>query len=459
MLFIVFALTFFGVVIITHFVVQPKFTGLQYKNMFRNYTVGLFVMSLRLLFCCFIVSLLLSSSNKLVADQDGYVIAKEKLHRFKSEQGFPPLDMDYIAVVTDPKLKISSLERFELWKELIAMQNPVISKKNLKALFKTKYNSIRDLKCDYYVTRKNAIPEKDTAVGTTKYKYALKGDAFYVESERSEHPNPHHSIVSFSGSLYTKVFFALDGSSEVNIKDSLSSIQEAFEPMSPLLQAMIFDTKHFGFAQPWFDMPLKLEESLGLEIFEKFEIIDSRQYLVVSDTRCRILLDVEKDFSVFQQTAYVGKFTEKANDSFLVGVFLESQRTLFDLTDYGNGIWLPKKSETHYYSQTGETITMSDFAVYNEIKINSGLDEAFFVNVIPENALVSDSIHNMVYKQSDSPSINSLIKETVKSKRAFIFRYISIISGFALIFIVVAIKYRQYFKNKRERENRTEEIK
>jgi hypothetical protein len=91
------------------------------------------------------------------------------------------------------------------------------------------------------------------------------------------------------------------------------------------------------------------------------------------------------------------------------------------------------------------------------MSLNSGIQESFFTDIIPENAVVADGIRGLVYKQSDSPSIGSLLKEHAKSKRVMIFRYISIISGLILIFIALALKYRAYLKNKRERKNKTEE--
>jgi hypothetical protein len=59
--------------------------------------------------------------------------------------------------------------------------------------------------------------------------------------------------------------------------------------------------------------------------------------------------------------------------------------------------------------------------------------------------------------QSDSPSIDSLLENTVKSKRVMIFRYISITAGILMIIIALALKYLAYLKNKREHENKTEE--
>jgi hypothetical protein len=59
--------------------------------------------------------------------------------------------------------------------------------------------------------------------------------------------------------------------------------------------------------------------------------------------------------------------------------------------------------------------------------------------------------------QSDSPSIDSLLENTVKSKRVMIFRYISITAGILMIIIALLLKYRAYLKDKREHENKTEE--
>jgi hypothetical protein len=80
---------------------------------------------------------------------------------------------------------------------------------------------------------------------------------------------------------------------------------------------------------------------------------------------------------------------------------------------------LPRKIITEYFDQKG-FLSRCDTVDVNDIKINIAVVDSYFSDFIPEDALVSDAINEMTYKQSDSPSINSLIKETAKSKRIFI---------------------------------------
>jgi hypothetical protein len=158
----------------------------------------------------------------------------------------------------------------------------------------------------------------------------------------------------------------------------------------------------------------------------------------------------EKNFSVVQKECYRTDFSD--------GHLVRNRTNLvrFDgFREYNNSLWFPEKCIDESFYE--EKLTVVQSVVFRNVEVNIGIEDNTFSDIIPDNAIVFDGVKGLAYKQSDSLSIDSLLKETVKSKRVFIYRYISIISGLVLIFIVLVIKYRLYLKDKRERENKTEE--
>jgi hypothetical protein len=236
--------------------------------------------------------------------------------------------------------------------------------------------------------------------------------------------------------------------------DPISSRSKSFLSATPLCQSMLFDTVSAEMPHIGFDFLL----CGNMIVFEKEKQLNDHACLIMGNKNRMYYLDKDKDFSVVKKEVY-SSITEDYEDGFrIVGRYLSEQTEFMDIQDFGNGIWLPNNVVYTQFNKEGKIIRVETIKV-EEMKLNSGLQKKFFTDIIPENAMIADGIRGLVYRQSDHSSIDSLLKETVKSKRIFIYRYISIISGFALIFFVLIIKYRQYLKAKRERENRTEEIK
>lgn len=382
-----------------------------------------------------------------VGISEDYHKVKAALMEYKSQKGVAPNDEVFFAMIFDPKYDICDLDQAVLWNDLVKLQSPQITLENLRSLVAAKRNSIRDFYCDFSVIRENEEAGNDPEIGKTTYKCAYKNNLFFVERQKKD----DHSRVAFSGDLFIKVWF--HPSVQANILPPPASLHDGFVPMMPLFQSMIGDAGVFHTHHAGFDLLQCLDRSENMCVFEQTELIDGRKYLVLGNFTKRLLLDIERDFSVYQFLGYTYqsgplKSSDPSKTSRMISRTRESERSLTGLTDYGNGIWLPKKAENLYFSgQTGK-VTMSDVVTYNGIKLNQGLKAEFFEDVIPEDALVTDSIRDMVYAFSDRASINGLIKDVTKSKRVMIFRYISVTVGLALIVLALFMKYREYQKRK-----------
>ncbi|GHT16039.1 hypothetical protein FACS1894170_13480 [Planctomycetales bacterium] len=254
---------------------------------------------------------------------------------------------------------------------------------------------------------------------------------------------------------------------------SADNLSRFSNPWIPVVLAGLFDSKSCNVPAPLLDIVMYLDGDLGQgtltgpdgkkidtspPTFEKIEILDGRECIAVSDTVHSKYFDIGRDFSLVQSDTFDLVTSDLPQGRVLTGRTLSSRMKFFDMKNYGNGIWMPSRIETSYFDNKGGVIRQDKITV-TSLNINKGIEDTYFTDFIPDDALMSDAISNMVYKYGDHASIGDLLKETAKSKRVFIYRYISVISGLALIVIVLAMKYRQYRKNKRDSENKTEKKK
>ena len=332
---------------------------------------------------------------------------------------------EFYQIAEKYKIDVSGL--IKLWKILAAFQNPDITKEDLRSLVLAKRNSVSDITCSY-------------RIGDNSYKYAYKSDKkFYIEKDELNETR-FHEIRSLNEKDYRKILFSnSDSASEaaMAIADILplkgGELEEGECLEMPLFQAMLFDTKFFGLDYWYADLCLFMEESPISCIFERYQVVNGHRCLVLADIYSQIYLDADKDFSLYKFVDYrVIENKDKDESALPYTRYINTSRTMHDLKDYGNGIWLPSRVETKSYRPDG-TVGVETNIIYDEIVINGGIPDRFFEDVIPDGAIVIDGIRKMTYSWGDRPSIGSLIKNAVKSKRQTIFRNLSLILGLCFI--------------------------
>jgi hypothetical protein len=392
-----------------------------------------------------------------IADDISFLKIKKELQDFSSTLGYTPTEENYYQLICRKGIELTVREQGILWMELVKLQRPIVSLEDIKEILNAKQKSIKSFKCEFNLTHENKTNKSDVLNGKTNYIYAIKLPSFFIDTRREDADRfiIDHQIFSYTGDRLINIANPQSSLPNARILE-LPTRSIGFCPDSPFAQAMLYDTNNFDSSHPGFDFAVFFSQ-LSMVVFEKKEYCNKSECVIVAGMGHRLLLDINRDFSLVKSISYFHHFENTSEGPKTVKRTLLSTRLLSDISDYGNGIWLPSKIENIHYSPNEEVIA-SDIIQCAKIEINNVSDD-FFENIIPNNAIVFDGIRKMTYKQSDSPSIDSLLKETAKSKRILIFRYISVISGLALIFIAIVMKYRQYLKNKRERENRTEDIK
>ncbi|MDR2408421.1 MAG: hypothetical protein LBE13_09975 [Bacteroidales bacterium] len=381
----------------------------------------------------------------------------QAIRQHKGETGVPPNDIDFFRLIIQLQIPLTSEEREQVKLELEKLQSPVISKNDLIKLYESKKKVIQNLEQKYqytsqdFDTQGNRIAHDEFVI-----RQLFSGNKIYSEKENIDNDLKKittHSIFSFDGDVERHVF-ELDSNSPYASIKRFDNRELYFELGNVLSVVMLTDSRNDlnSDVAIGYDF-IQLLRSDGI-VFEKTEIFDNRQCVVVSNGMFRIFLDIVGDFSVVHVECYDLEYMVSFPKLIVSHFYKDAERNLYRLKDYGNGIWFPEESQLFFYDKH-EKIVRKEIVFYENISLNTKILDSFFRDVIPENAMVTDSINNITYIYSDHASINSLIKETVKSKRIFIYRYISIISGLALIFIALTMKYLAYIKAKRERKNKT----
>ena len=399
--------------------------------------------------CMLIVFMITFTTVIVFARSEDFEKAQEQLKSIVTENGTPPSLDDYIRIViNDTDKQLSSGEINQLWGLLESMQNPLISKDSLLTLVSSKYSSLSDFLCDFEHKREFFDNKSKQSTQIVRCQLAMNNDSFIVDREPiSGIVNDRRIVVSSTKDCFIKVFYPSDNDNtyvNASLDEPTDNRSDQYQSMSPLPQSCLCDTTLLGNPTEFHDLKLFLSKprSRNIIVFEDLVMYNSSKCLVLSDLSFKILLDVDKDFSVVGLIDYLPNIEDGPDGPTLKSLRIGSERSLSGLKSYGNAIWFPNKAVIDYFSDSGD-LAMRDSVDYENIKVNSGLKDSYFSDVIPDGALVADSIRDMVYVWGDRASIGSLIKETVKKKRQTIYRSLSLALGLCFIACWGIIEWRK----------------
>jgi hypothetical protein len=392
------------------------------------------------------------------------------VREYRNKHGHPPTMVDYFSYREQLELQSIKTGAAEIvFDEILAQQKPIISRSELLELFISKRHSLRD-----YIVKYNVhIESWQNTVEVMTCEYAFKNNKLLFDVIRQSEKDLH-SRFAYDNEKVITLYEKTNVPKQAGIQKE-NGLGLFLQPQMPLFVSGFFDSKVFGFPYnntdvvsfltgPFITLPDGTKTNLVPFVFEKLEIIDNRKCIVVSDFNVSMFFDIERDFSLIQRDGYHQVMTTSSSgETMLSSRELVARTRLYDLTDYGNGIWLPSKIEIERFSKPRIPHALQDKVIFSakheivnvsSIQINQGIKDDFFTDFIPNDAFVSDLDNKLVYKQGDKASINSLLKETAKSKRNFFWNYVSIVTGLLMIFVALSLKYLAYLKAKREREKK-----
>jgi hypothetical protein len=396
-----------------------------------------------------VIVLFLSQYTLVLAQGSSEADILSEIRNFRDLHGYPANDNDLFAFLSQlDKEKITNELIKEMITEIRKQQRISITKNDILSIIKSKRESVKNFMCQYEVDIENyKSPSVLSSKITNSYLFSFNHGKFSLEDKKENIKR------TFDGENLLSLHRS-NTVPEVGIS-ALKNRSWFFQPWSPLASAMLLDTKSIDFDHEYYDIVLFLDQP-GIIVYEKKEMVDGIECMIIASMSQRLYLDPKRDFTIVKKEHFRQQITRVDGKPILIERFLDTVSHLSSLRDFGNSIWLPSEVLNEYYDKD-KNIYCREKIVSPIIEINSQHVEDNFVDNIPNNAIVSDTTRGLVYKYEDHPSIDSLLKETAKSKRVFIYRYISVTAGLLMIIIALALKYRAYLKAKREHENKTEE--
>ena len=370
-----------------------------------------------------------------------------ELVALEESDGFPPNDVDMFTLSFQGDRELTETEFSYIADFVLSRQSPSVSLDLLSSIIGAKSRSITSFRSEF-TTKQVTLGRNSSETLDENFLYAFcKSNNWHlIDSTVLDNPQKRE-VNSYNGENFFRLVHTDDGTPNLVIQER-GQISSFFIPFAPLQQSMLFDTKLISMPLAWYDF-LYFVETRSPYVFEKVETVDGRECILVSTFSMRVYLDPGMDFAVTKIESFEPRFRMGINNSSFTfsGMDLTARRVLKNFRDYGNGVWLPTDIENEYY--TNGNITRRELIQIKSLEINPKLDKDFFTNIAPDDAFVIDATRGLVYKQSDSPSINALLQATVKSKRSFFFQYLSVTVGILLIVLYFILKYLEYIKRKK----------
>lgn len=382
-----------------------------------------------------------------------------EIEGFRETHGHPPSIDDFFSLIQRIRqdgMDMGSLT-FDnygvLQKKILECQSPAITTNQLCKIFQSKRDSLDNYHLKY-ATKSTSLAKGGNSeiLYWVEREFAKSGGKVLIKSRDLVSGKKQSNTIVFDGINMVHLREAAGDMPQAGISSSDHNLAGYFlDSNMPVTRAGLFDTKLYGFPHPTLDMIMFLEGDDGRGkpyyppiTFEKGEVINGSSCILVANGNHSAFLDVDKDYSLVRFEEYAPKISQNsAGVTVLVGRYIVFRATLHDLRSYGNGIWLPQEILSEGYDHEGRLI-LRDSVLVTDVHVNTDLPDSFFTDIIPSNALVSDGKNQMTYRYNDRASINALLKETAKSKRVWIFQYISMTVGIVLILIWIIIKYRKY---------------
>ncbi len=302
----------------------------------------------------------------------------------------------------------------QTWRAWAERQRPLIDSADLEALILTKRESIATIEMRSHVEFTQGA-DPNVWSWAREVEFAAKDDSLlkrttYLSGRRTAVTS---EAFAFGGGVVRTVTTDRSGRSNGEITSFQGRIQ--FIDVGDMLpQCMLVDSVR-DLDREWY--PFDLERLLrfgSTYVLENTVEVDGAECLAVvlgAPARFRVFLDLERDLSVVRFDEFEYTYVENA----LPARHLVYARSLSDLQDLGNGLWLPRMVITERYAGDRNPNLPPDTLMWRrthellEARINEELASSLFTDVFAEGTMVFDRITNIAYRQGANPSIEDAI--------------------------------------------------
>jgi hypothetical protein len=382
--------------------------------------------------------------SQVFSDEGSFFKAKLILEGVQDRK---PTDKDFFRIVEEFGGKLTIDEQRRLFARLLTMQISPVESKDIFALYQAKRNSLRSGQLSYEETVNFLSGQRSGQKRRILYEFAFSelGDMYLKRTGKIFETSPEQDIITLSDNVYTRVTFSDAGSIHGSLTPHTEHQRNFYQSNMPLILANLFDEERF--LQPHI-LGRDIIELLSIEgrafVLEEKEHVNGKNCIVLFTSSERFYLVPEYDYAMTRFESYLPVLLDEDRDKNIsdqrkIGRKCIYESDLTDFIDCGNGIWVPKTIESVSYDNGKRRSEIS--VKVKDVQLNKPLQKSFFTDVIPDDAMVSDGINNLIYRKSDSPTINGLLKETVKSKRVWTFQIISVTLGIIMIIIALIMMY------------------
>jgi len=290
----------------------------------------------------------------------------------------------------------------------------------LKMRFASENFTVRDL-LEFYSAKRSAIDTLHVTAlvthqstdplgvkNTLRYtnEYAQDGAKTLVRKRESG----REATFAYDGDVLRSFFQHKDEVSSAGIQLFQGRAGMTTSYSNVLFYAMLVDSvADFGLEAPQNDLAAFVKWAPAESVFVSDEPVQLRgaSCLLISQPGQDLFIDIDRDFALIR---YVGYHHGPDGE-----LSVREQRDLFDYKDFGNSVWLPARAIEKRYDQGVE---VEKWEVSWDIHIvNERIGESVFSDVIPEGALVNDTVKGQSYYLGKHGSIAGMLKDKITTPR------------------------------------------
>lgn len=417
---------------------------------FACFSLTYFDCDMRKFACCLIAFLyfsLLFFGHICLSNEEIITHIKDEVVALEKSDGIPPNDVDLYRLAFQGTRELTGAQFGDIFGFVVSRQNPPVSLDNVTSIIGSKISSVTSFKSEFTKKQitfsRNVNETNETLEENFLYAFSMLNNCHLIDSTILN-DQKQREVNSYNGENFRRLVFSVDGTPNLIVSER-GYMSNFFMPYAPLQQSMLFDMESISMPNAWYDF-LHFVKSRSPYVFEKKEEVNGRECVLLVSGSMRVCLDPDMDFAITKIEGFEHKMRIDNNDFVISSMELTVRRVLKNFRDYGNSLWLPTNIENEYF--TDGTIVRRDIIQVKSVEINPHLDKDYFTDIAPQGTFVLDGTRGIIYDIGDSPSINNLLKKTVKSKRVFILQYISVTVGILMILIWIIVKYLAYRKRK-----------
>ena len=341
----------------------------------------------------------------------GFKEAIESVKNYRDANGKAPTKDFYYELVES--VRLTGIEQSTLYLEVIAQQNPMIAIDDLVSIIESKRDSISSFRCRY-VTSDD--PDEVKLFAFDENKLLVKD-----------------KLIGIAGSYDGNIVRIVETPTSAMIQPR-NSLARFDRDQNALYRARLFNQELVDQNENISDLSKYVRQS-RFSVLEELTTIGDSKCLMITDLSSDIYLDIDRNFAV-KKIDSIGHGYETDAEGMLTTTShsVEVSEVHTEFEDFGNGIWLAKKSTLNRVGQP------ESFVQTLEIEVNPSISATEFTGIIPDDAQVMDAVRDLVYQAGNKASINETINGVVAQKPHYTLVWVNII---LLVFAASFFAWRQ----------------